>query len=166
MREKRGCLICLLSVIGIFTLASLWNSYTSRPAALYKRWFGDSVPSDVTVLDGVSRFALTESTRWLSFRTTQQRIDQIVAHLEMDTVTAPEGWQWQEGARGVNQEITIAGETYHTNWFAHGLSRFRDHLPEIQVYWKAHSSDRPLISGYALYFVPSTGQALYIFISI
>lgn len=128
----------------------------------FERWIGESVPSDVLDLDGVSKFALTESTRWLSFRTTQEGIDQIVAHLEMDTVTAPGGWQ----GPGVHQKITIAGKTYQTTWFDRGLSRFQDHLPDIQVYWIAHSSDRPLISGDALYFVPSTGQALYIFFSI
>lgn len=159
---KRGRLLCLLMVIGIYTVVSLWDNYTSRPVALYERWFGAAVPSDVAELDGLSKFAITESTNWLSFRTSQQRIDQIVARLGMDSVTASKGWQ----KPNVTQVITIAGKTYHTNWFDDGFFRFQDHLAEIQVYWRGHRSDHHLTGGYALYFVPSTGQAFYTSISI
>lgn len=159
---KRGCLFCLLVGIGIYSVVSLWDGCTSRPDALYERWFGEVVPPDVADLDGLSQFALTESTNWLSFRTSQQRIDQIVARLGMDRVTAHNGWQ----GPNVTQDIAIAGKTYHTNWFDAGFHRFRDHLAEIQVYWRAHRSDDPLAGGHALYFVPSTGQAFYTSISI
>ncbi|MBL9130481.1 MAG: hypothetical protein JNG86_04730 [Verrucomicrobiaceae bacterium] len=120
------------------------------------------MPPDVVDLKGVSKFALTESTNWISFRTSQQRIDQIVARLGMERVSAPNGWQ---GPKAL-QNISISGKTYHTNWFDNGFYRFPDHLSEIQVYWKGHVRDDLLRGGHALYFVPSTGQTYYTSISI
>jgi hypothetical protein len=41
---------------------------------LHERWIDDTVPEDVSDLDGHYRFALTESTAWLSFKTTEARL--------------------------------------------------------------------------------------------
>lgn len=158
---KKGCITTLLFLVGIFILLRLWHTYENRPSALYKRWFDRPVPADVTHLDGRSRFALTESTRWLSFHTTQARIDAIRSHLGMASVTALGGWSDPKALH----DVQINGRTYHTNWFGFGMHSFSDHLTDLQVYWKANGGDH-LSSGYALYYSPSSGLAYYTLISL
>ncbi len=159
---KKGCITTLLFLVGLYVLLNFWDIYASRPSALYERWLGEPVPSDVTQLDGRSQFALTESTRWLSFHTTQSRIDTIRNHLGMSPVLALKGW----GGPNVLEELQIDGRSYHTNWFGCGMRQFTAHLTDLQVYWKPHGSGDSLSSGYALYYSPSLGLAYYTLISI
>ena len=159
---KRGCLISLAMLIALYAVVSIWDSYASRPTALYERWFGEPVPTDVTDLDGLSQFALTESTNWLSFRTSQKRIDMITSRLGMAKVVPTNSWL----GPNVTQDIVVDGRHYHTNWFDEGFYRFWEHLNEVEVYWKGHQADDILAGGHALYFVPSTGQSFYTSISI
>jgi hypothetical protein len=159
---KHGCLTSLAVLVALYAIISIWVGHASRPSALYERWFGEPVPSDISDLDGLSQFALTESTNWLYFRTSQQRIDLIVSHLSMAKVSPTHGWH----GPGATQDLVVAGKIYHTSWFDPGFYRLHGHLNEIQVYWKAHRPEDILAGGYALYFIPSTGQAFYTSISI
>ena len=159
---KKACITTLLLLVGICVLLNLWDIYASRPSALYEQWLGGPVPTDVTQLDGRSQFALTESTQWLSFHTTQSRIDTIRSQLGMSPVVALKGWS----GPNVVQEVQIDGRTYHNSWFGDGMHPFTAHLTDLQVYWKAHGSGDPLSRGYALYYSPSLGLAHYILISI
>ena len=154
---KRGCITTFVMAITLYAIISAWDAYQSRPTALYERWFGEPVPSDVTNLKGESRFSLTESTHQLSFNCAQERIEVIRSHLGMSKIEPDGGWH----GPGVTMDIEVNGRTYHTNWFDAGLCGFRGHLNEIQVYWKGHQPDDLIAGGYALYFVPSTGEAFY-----
>ncbi|TLD70277.1 hypothetical protein FEM03_13915 [Phragmitibacter flavus] len=159
---NRGCLKTLVLIVVFYVAISAWDSFTSRPAALYKRWLGEPVPSDVLNLTGRSQFSLAESTKWLLFKTSQNRVDEITSRLGMSKVTPANVWLRENRV----QEIEVAGKTYHTNWFYAGIFHFRNHLNEIQVYWKSHEGFDNFRGGYALYFVPSTGEAFYTSISI
>ena len=159
---KRGCLVSLVAIATIYILATIWDRYTSRPEALYERWFGSPVPADVAHLDGLSQFAITESSNWLTFTTSQQRIDAIVANRGMTRISPEDGWRDTKDT----QEIVVAGRTYNTNWFHQGVLRFRENASEIQVYWRGHRSEDILAGGYALYYVPSSGHAYYTSISM
>lgn len=161
--KKKGCLRILAVIAALFVAFKVWTAYSNRPVGLYKRWIDDTVPEDVSELDGYYRFALTESTAWLSFKTTETRIAEIVKAKGMHEVI-PES-PWNDGNN--SRRYSINGKNQGGNWFdIGGLRHFKPVPPDLKVYWRSHDGSNESYSGWALYFSKSTGEAYWTSISI
>ena len=97
---KKKVYLRILAVIAILLVVhTAWTAYSNRPSGLYKRWIHDTIPEDVSDLKGDFRFALTESVAWLSFKTTEERIGEIVDAKNMIEVIPETPWNVRNDAR-------------------------------------------------------------------
>lgn len=161
--KRPGCLRIVAVIAILFVAFKVWTAYSNRPAGLYKRWIDETVPEDVSDLDGYYRFALTESTAWLSFKTTEERVAGIVEAANMHEVVSETPWNDGSDSR----RYSINGNNQAGNWFdVGGLWHFKPVPRDLKVYWSSHDGSDETYSGWALYFSKSTGQAYWTSISI
>ncbi len=117
MKNLRPLTKFAILLVGLWVIAKGTFAFLDRPTALYKRWIGGVVPEDVWELDGCYSFAITESTAWLSFKTTEERIAAIVKGHGMHEVL-PET-PWSDGTD--SRRYSIDGKRSGGNWFDIGL---------------------------------------------
>ena len=153
-KRKSGCGRWLLILAICFLGMKACSAFTNRPVALYKRWIGTSVPSDVSSVTGDYEFWLTESIAWLAFETNQERVDKIVARLGMETVVAPlaPGEEADEASRFSGNEAV---------WFLQ-IVTFDPMPANLQIYRKPFRDGGDYSSpSWVLYYRPSSKKVYW-----
>lgn len=157
-RKKGGCLKLIVVLLLLYGVTKGCTAYQNRPTALYERWFGEPVPEDVTNLDGVFKFQLTESIAILNFSAPPERIAQIVAARGM-TLVVPD-IPWDQKVASQTREITVGDYTGSETWFA----RKEPYPNGQQIYWVNSNSESKsdfILNGWALYYNTFTREAHY-----
>jgi len=146
-KRKHGCFIAIVILLVLFGIIKGCTAYHNRPAALYERWLGEPVPSDVTELKGVYKFQLTESIAILSFKAPPERIAQIIKNNNFTPITATPHWSIPSDSRTITGGSYTGGE----EWL--GMSPARKKLipDDLEIYWiPIHPESK--ISGRFLYY--------------
>ena len=162
MKIRRRWKIIIALIIAFVAMKGC-SAYRNRPVALYERWIGSSVPSDVSNLEGGYKFQLTESIAWLSFVAPEGRVSDIVESKGMLEVLPETPWHVKVDSRSV----TLGGSLQLTNWF--NLASWEGGaIPEdLRVFWLSNAEQKTeTFSGWALYYSPSSGRAFWTLLTI